>query len=92
MCIDEYFSVVHDRQLRGRLADRDDVATDRHHHDGAGNLRDPPDSGGVLLRVENQAGQQARETGDAVRTVRRTAVTANVLPAVPHLPCDAATQ
>lgn len=85
-------TVVHDRQLRRRLANRDDVAADRHHHDGAGDMRDPPNPGRVLLRVENEASQQARETGDAVGAVRRAAVAANVLPAVPHLQGDAAAQ
>jgi len=78
--------------LRGRLADRDDVAADRHHHDGASDLRDPPDPRRVLLRVENQAGQQARKAGDTVGAVRRAAVAADVLPAVPHLPGHVAAQ
>lgn len=86
------FSVVHDRQLRGRLADRDDVAADRHHNDGAGDLRDPPNPGRVLLRVEDQASQQARKTGNAVGTVRRAAVVAHVFPAVPHLQGNVAAQ
>jgi len=86
------FAVVHDRQLRGRLANRDDVAADRHHHDGTGDLRDPSDPGRVLLRVEHQAGQQIRETGDAQGAVRRAAVAAHVLPVVPYLPGDVAAQ
>lgn len=85
-------TAVHDRQLRGRLADRDDVAADRHHHDGAGDLRHPPDPGRILFRVEDEAGQQARQTRDAVGAVRRAAVAAHVLPAVPHLPGDAVAQ
>lgn len=78
--------------MRGRLANRDDVAADRHDHDGASDLRDPPDPGRVLLRVEDQAGEQTRETGDAVGAVRRAAVAAHVLPAVPHLQGHVATQ
>lgn len=84
--------VVYDRQLRGRLADRNDVAANCHHHDGASDLCHSPDPGRVLLRVENQAGQQTRQVGNAVGTVRRAAVAADVLPAVPHLQGDAAAQ
>lgn len=68
------------------------MAADRHDHDGAGDLRDPPNPGRVLLRVDDQAGQQARQTGDPVGAVRRAAVAAHVLPAVPHLPGDVAAQ
>lgn len=86
------FSVIYDRQLCRRLANRNDVAADRHHHDGACDLRDPPDPGRVLLRVEDQAGQQARETGNTMGAIRRAAVAAHVLPAVPHLQGNVATQ
>lgn len=78
--------------MRRRLANRDDVATYRYHHHGTGDLRDPPDPGRVLLRVEDQTGQQTREAGDPLGAVRCAAIAAHVLPALPHLQGHAVAQ
>lgn len=45
-------AAVHDRQLRGRLANRHDVAEDFADLSGAGNLRGTPYSGRVLFPVD----------------------------------------
>lgn len=68
------------------------MAADRHHHDGTGDLCHPPDPGRILLRVENQASQQARQTGNAVGAVRRAVIAADVFPAVPHMQGHVAAQ
>lgn len=68
------------------------MAADRHYHDGASDLRDPPDPGRVLLRVEDQTGQQTRKAGDPVGAIRRAAIAAHVLPAIPHLQGHAVAQ
>lgn len=48
-----HISAFHDRQLRGRLADSNDVATDSSNNDGTGYMRDTSDTGTVLLSVDN---------------------------------------
>lgn len=71
------------------MADRVDLAEDRADYARVGNLRDPPDPRGVLLPVDDQAGEQGRRLRLEMGAVRRHPLAANVLQTLPHLSRDA---
>ena len=73
---------VHDRQLRGRLAHRDDVAADDADRRGDRHLRRAPHPRPLLLPLDDQALQPRRQDRLAVGPRRRHALAANVLQAL----------
>ena len=73
---------VHDRQLRGRLADRDDVAADDADRRGDRHLRRAPHPRPLLLPLDDQALQPRRQDRLAVGPRRRHPLPANVLQAL----------
>lgn len=73
------------------MADRDDVAANRADLGGIDNLRDTSDPRGVLLPMDDQAGEQERRHWFQVGAVRRHTLAAHVSQALPHLPGDAVT-
>ncbi|PSN37877.1 hypothetical protein C0J52_26466, partial [Blattella germanica] len=81
---------VHDRQLRGRLEDSDDVAADLADRPRARHLRSAPHPWRVLLPVDHQVGEQGRGHRVSMGALRRDAVLAHVPSPLPHLQSDAA--
>ena len=81
---------VHDRQLRGRLAHRDDVAADDADRRGDRHLRRAPHPRPLLLPLDDQALQPRRQDRLAVGPRRRHTLAANVLQALLNMqasPC-----
>lgn len=69
------------------------MAADLPDLDGADHLRRAPDPGALPVQVVHEAGQQGRQRhGLEERALRRAALAAHVLAALPDLPGDAAAQ
>lgn len=54
MLMSNFFSAVHDRQLRRRLAHRDDVAEDLPNNYGASNLCGASDTGTLSVCLDDE--------------------------------------
>lgn len=82
--------VIYDRQLRRRLANSDDMATNQSNHPGAGDMRGASGARPVLLRMDDKIGEQRQAHGYRTGALRCCPVAAHVSATVPHLSRDAA--
>ena len=85
-------SAFHDRQLRGRLAYRDDLAEDLPDHDGVSNMCSASDSWTLSVRVVDETGEQSRWGRiKKMCTVRRALIFTDVPAALLNLQSDVTT-